>query len=248
MNKIKILQICNVIWKAGEIILKIYSKKFKIYNKKDNSPVTIADFESEKIIITGLKKIFKKPHIYSEETNYKKKNKQIKNFWLIDPLDGTKEFIKKNGEFTINVAQIINNKVEFGIIYAPYFKKTYIGTKKNTYEIINKKKFKKVIRKKNLYKTMIVSRSHSTKNEINKLANKYNVKKVIFLGSALKFCYLAEGKADIYPRTGTTYEWDTAAGQVIINGSGGNIRTKTGKILNYGKKNFKNKEFIAKIN
>ena len=219
MNKIKILQICNVIWKAGEIILKIYSKKFKIYNKKDNSPVTIADFESEKIIITGLKKIFKKPHIYSEETNYKKKNKQIKNFWLIDPLDGTKEFIKKN-----------------------------VGTKKNTYEIINKKKFKKVIRKKNLYKTMIVSRSHSTKNEINKLANKYNVKKVIFLGSALKFCYLAEGKADIYPRTGTTYEWDTAAGQVIINGSGGNIRTKTGKILNYGKKNFKNKEFIAKIN
>tara|TARA_B100000029_G_scaffold40169_1_gene37460 strand:- start:1098 stop:1844 length:747 start_codon:yes stop_codon:yes gene_type:complete len=248
MNKLKILQICNIIWKAGEEILKIYSKKFKIYNKKDKSPVTIADFESEKIIINGLKKIFNNPFIYSEESNNKKKNKLIKNFWLIDPLDGTKEFIKKNGEFTINVAKIINNKVDFGIIYSPFFKKTYIGTKANAYEIINKKKFKKIIRKKNSYKTMIVSRSHSKKKEINKLINKHNVKKVLFLGSALKFCYLAEGKADIYPRTGTTYEWDTAAGHAIINGAGGSIRTESGEILNYGKKNFKNKGFIAKIN
>jgi len=193
INKVQTLEICKVAWRAGEIILDIYSKKFKIFRKKDLSPVTIADLESEKTIIKGLKKIFSKPTIFSEETNYKSKNK-LNNFWLVDPLDGTKEFIKRNGEFT-----------------------------------------------------MIISRSHSTKNENEELKKKYNIKKVLFLGSSLKFCYIAEGIAHIYPRNGTTYEWDTAAGHAIINGVGGKIETDKGTELKYGKKDFKNTNFIAKI-
>jgi len=246
INKVQTLEICKVAWRAGEIILDIYSKKFKIFRKKDLSPVTIADLESEKTIIKGLKKIFSKPTIFSEETNYKSKNK-LNNFWLVDPLDGTKEFIKRNGEFTVNIAFIKNKKPVFGIIYAPILKKTYVGTIKNTYKIINKKKFKKIVPKKKSSKTMIISRSHSTKNEHEELKKKYNIKKVLFLGSALKFCYIAEGIAHIYPRNGTTYEWDTAAGHAIINGVGGKIETDKGTELKYGKKDFKNTNFIAKI-
>ena len=246
INKVQTLEICKVAWRAGEIILDIYSKKFKIFRKKDLSPVTIADLESEKTIIKGLKKIFSKPTIFSEETNYKSKNK-LNNFWLVDPLDGTKEFIKRNGEFTVNIAFIKNKKPVFGIIYAPILKKTYVGTIKNTYKIINKKNFKKIVPKKKSTKTMIISRSHSTKNENEELKKKYNIKKVLFLGSSLKFCYIAEGIAHIYPRNGPTYEWDTAAGHAIINGIGGKIETDKGTELKYGKKNFKNTNFIAKI-
>ena len=246
INKAQTLEICKVAWRAGKKILEIYSKKFKIFRKKDLSPVTIADLESEKIIIKGLKKIFNKPIIFSEES-YNKSKKKLKNFWLVDPLDGTKEFIKKNGEFTVNIAFVKDNKPFFGIIYAPKLKKTYVGTIKETYKVINQKNFKKIIPKTNPIKTMIISRSHSTKNESEKLKKKYNIKKILFLGSSLKFCYIAEGIAHIYPRSGTTYEWDTAAGHAIIKGVGGKVETNKGKELKYGKKDFKNRSFIAKI-
>ena len=245
INEKKILEVCKVAWDAGEKILNIYSKKFKIFKKKDMSPVTVADLESEKTIIKGLKKIFDNPTIFSEESNYKSK-KNLSNFWLVDPLDGTKEFIKKNGEFTVNIAFIKNKRPFFGIIYAPVLKKTYVGINKKTYKITNKKNFKKILPKKKSHKTLIISRSHSSKNESKELKKKYNVKKVSFLGSSLKFCYLAEGFADIYPRNGNTYEWDTAAGHAIVNGIGGKIETDKGIELKYGKKDFKNTHFIAK--
>jgi len=246
INKFQTIELCKIAWKAGEKILDIYSRKFKIFKKKDSSPVTIADLQSEKIIINGLKEIFNNPIIFSEESNNKNK-KKLKNFWLVDPLDGTKEFIKKNGEFTVNIAFIKNNKPSFGIIYAPKLRKTYVGTSKNAYKIINRKKFKKIIPKKTPVKTMIISRSHSTKNECEKLKKKYNIEKILFLGSSLKFCYIAEGIAHIYPRPGITFEWDTAAGHAIIKGAGGKIVTNKGRELKYGKKDFKNTNFVAKV-
>ncbi len=246
INQNQILKISKVACAAGDKILKIYSKKFQIFKKKDMSPVTLADLESEKIIISGLNKIFKKPVIFSEETNSKKIGNPD-NFWLVDPLDGTKEFIKKNGEFTINIAFIQKNRPTVGIIHAPVLKKTYAAINKNTYKIINKKKFKKIILKKISRKIMIISRSHSSKKENLELIKKYKIKKVLCLGSALKFCYVAEGKAHIYPRSGTTYEWDVAAGHAIINGVGGVVETSKGIELKYGKKNFKNTGFIAKV-
>ena len=246
LNKSQILKICKLAWIAGEKILDIYSKEFQIFKKKDMSPVTLADLESEKIIIKGLNKIFKKPIIVSEETNNKNIDK-IKNFWLVDPLDGTKEFIKKNDEFTINIAFIHKKKPILGIIYAPVLKKTYAAINKSTYKIINKKRFKKIILKKNLKKIMIISRSHSSKKEELKLIKKYKIEKVLYVVSALKFCYVAEGRAHIYPRSGITYELDTAAGHAIINGVGGIVETSKGNELKYGKKNFKNTNFVAKI-
>ena len=124
INKNKILKICNVVWSAGERIKSIYSKKFKIFKKKDFTPVTTADLESERIIIEGLEKIFNKPKIFSEETNFKNQ-KSIKNFWLVDPLDGTKEFIKKNGEFTVNIALIHEQFPILGVVGAPALNRTY---------------------------------------------------------------------------------------------------------------------------
>ena len=246
INRKDILKICEIAWKAGRKILEIYSKKYTIYKKKDKSPVTIADLESEKIIINGLKKIYKNPIIFSEETNYKTK-KNMSDFWLVDPLDGTKEFIKKNGEFTVNIAFIQNKKPLFGLIYAPVLNKTYVGIKKSTYKVFKKKKLKKISLKKSINKALIVSRSHSDKGKNKILMKKFNLDKVLFLGSSLKFCYLAEGIAQIYPRQGTTYEWDTAAGHAILNGVSGEIKTEDGKNLEYGKKDFKNKNFIAKL-
>ena len=171
LNKSQILKICKLAWIAGEKILDIYSKEFQIFKKKDMSPVTLADLESEKIIIKGLNKIFKKPIIVSEETNNKNID-NIKNFWLVDPLDGTKEFIKKNDEFTINIAFIHKKKPILGIIYAPVLKKTYAAINKSTYKIINKKRFKKIILKKSLKKIMIISRSHSSKKRRIKINKK----------------------------------------------------------------------------
>ena len=246
INKKQILSVCKVAWDAGEKILEIYSKKFEIFKKKDASPVTLADLQSEKIIIQGLKKIFNKAVIISEEKNNKNINKS-NNFWLVDPLDGTKEFIKKNDEFTINIAFIKNKRPVLGIIYAPALKKTYVGIMKNAYRIVNKKKFKKIIFNKKSTKAIIMSRSHSSKSELKDLKKKYKTSKILFLGSALKFCYLAEGKASIYPRSGPTYEWDTAAGHAIINSVGGKVLTNNGIELKYGKKDFKNTNFVAKI-
>ncbi len=128
LNKSQILKICKLAWIAGEKILDIYSKEFQIFKKKDKSPVTLADLESEKIIIKGLNKIFKKPIIVSEETNNKNID-NIKNFWLIDPLDGTKEFIKKNDEFTINIAFIHKKKAYFRNNICSSFKKNICSYK-----------------------------------------------------------------------------------------------------------------------
>ena len=248
LNSDLLLKVSNITIQAGSEIMKYYLEDLEIITKKDNSPLTQADLSSNKIIIEELKKIDETIPILSEETVIDwQERKRWNKYWLVDPLDGTKEFIKKNGEFTVNIAFIKNNKPFFGIIYAPKLKKTYVGTIKETYKVINQKNFKKIIPKTNPIKTMIISRSHSTKNESEKLKKKYNVKKILFLGSSLKFCYIAEGIAHIYPRSGTTYEWDTAAGHAIIKGVGGKVETNKGRELKYGKKDFKNRSFIAKI-
>ena len=145
-----IVKINNIAYQAGDEILRIYDSSFNIETKEDNSPLTTADRNSHLIIEKGLKALFPDIPILSEEgisIDYSERS-DWEYFWLIDPLDGTKEFIKKNGEFTVNIAFIKNNKLFFGIIYAPKLKKTYVGTSKNTYKVINQKNFKKIIPKK----------------------------------------------------------------------------------------------------
>jgi 3'(2'),5'-bisphosphate nucleotidase len=234
--------------KAGLEILKVYKKPFSRKLKADRSPVTKADLISNQVICKGLKELCPEIAIVSEE-NINKPAKKNSLFWLVDPLDGTKEFIKKNGEFTVNIALIKNNKPIYGVIYMPVTKELYFTENINSYyskvsannKVLKKTKIKVKKRLKNI---LALSRSHN--KDFDFILKKFNANKVIQSGSSIKLCYVAHGKANIYPRLGTTMEWDIAAGDAILRKAGGKIKTLDGKILKYGKKGFKNKSFIAR--
>ena len=250
----KLDELIKIVHLAGIEIIKIYKKKVTKKYKSDNTPVTNADIRANNIICKGLKLHFPEVSIVSEEQV--KKGKAAKKFWLVDPLDGTKEFLKGNGEFTVNIGLIENKKPVFGIIYMPTKNKLYFTKDKKSYfsklskkgQLTNIRKIKVKKRNKNI---VILSRSHSlAKSEIEKakkmIFRRFNANKIIRSGSSIKLCYIAHGLANVYPRFGTTMEWDTAAGDAILRFAGGRIRTLDRKILRYGKKNFKNTSFIAR--
>ena len=236
---------------AGKEILKIYNKPFTSKMKKDKSPVTKADLIANDLICKRLQSINPKIQIISEEGK-KKFSKKTNIFWLVDPLDGTKEFIKKNGEFTVNIALIKNCRPIYGVIYLPVKKEIYFTQNKSAYysriDHKNFYKFKKKIKVKKRTginnRVLLLSRSYSRNIELSK--KHFKTDKAIFSGSSIKFCLIASGKGNIYPRLGTTMEWDTAAGHAILNAAGGSVTTLDRKVLKYGKKGFKNPSFIAK--
>ena len=248
-------ELIKIAFLAGKEILKIYRKPFSKKLKKDRSPVTKADLAANKVICSGLKKNFPNIGIVSEEND----NSNLKKgdmYWLVDPLDGTKEFIKKNGEFTVNIALIKNKKPVYGLIYMPTTKELYF-TKKNSsyYSTLSKKgslsKITKIKTKKRAKNILVLSRSHiNDQKKLSEMKNfmyrKFKANKIIQSGSSIKFCYIAHGKANVYPRIGTTNEWDIAAGDAILRNAGGKIRTLDGRIMKYGKRNYKNKSFIAR--
>jgi 3'(2'), 5'-bisphosphate nucleotidase len=245
--------------KAGNQILEIYKTDFKQEYKANNSPVTIADQAAHKIIVNGLHNT--NTPILSEEgehTNYNIR-KDWKKFWLVDPLDGTKEFINRNGEFTVNIALIENGVPTAGIVYAPildilFFGSVKLGAFKLNSANQNLKNWKDLAVKLPLKKTsskytLIASRSHLNKETtdfIHNLKSKYNDLDIVNKGSSLKLCMIAEGTADVYPRYAPTMEWDTAAGHAIINASGGKIfQTNISEEIEYNKQNLLNPWFIA---
>ena len=236
---------------AGKEILKIYNKPFTSKMKKDKSPVTKADLIANDLICKRLQSINPKIQIISEEGK-KKFSEKTNIFWLVDPLDGTKEFIKKNGEFTVNIALIKNCRPIYGVIYLPVKKEIYFTQNKSAYFSIidhkNSYKSKKKIKVKKRTginnRVLLLSRSYSRNIELSK--KHFKTDKVIFSGSSIKFCLIASGQGNIYPRLGTTMEWDTAAGHAILNAAGGSVTTLDRKVLKYGKKGFKNPSFIAR--
>ena len=252
-NKSHIL--ITLAFNAGQEIVRIYNKKVTKKLKSDNSPVTNADLKANAIICKGLKKNFPNVPIVSEELD----NSHIKNkkmFWLVDPLDGTKEFLKGNGEFTVNIALIINKIPIYGLIYMPAKNKFYFTKNKKSYfaKFDQKGKLKniKVIKVKKRAKNILVfSRSHGLSKEKileakKEVFKKFNANKIIRTGSSIKLCYIADGTANIYPRHGRTMEWDIAAGDAILRYAGGRIKTPDRKIMKYGKPGFENSSFIAK--
>ena len=239
--------------KAGENIMEVYNSTESInYEKKaDDSPLTIADKKSHNTIIDFLKDT--EIDIISEESKsieYQER-KNWEEYWLIDPLDGTKEFIKKNGEFTVNIALIKNNKPHLGVVYCPvkkilYWndndKKVFKREKEETREI----KKRKPINENEEGLRVVVSRSHMSE-ETSEYVNKLTRPELISCGSSLKFLYIADNKADIYPRFGPTMEWDTAAAHSILNALEINvINLDTGRELSYNKENLLNPYFIIK--
>jgi 3'(2'), 5'-bisphosphate nucleotidase len=231
---------------AGDIILKYYNTmEIDIKIKSDGSPVTKADLGTEQFIVSQLKKNFSYPIVTEETPIEYKERKKWNKYWLVDPLDGTQDFIEKNDEFTVNIALIYNNQPILGIVYAPALDLMYTsqikkGAYKNGNRIFNRSKRKKLI---------AADSRHNSSKETVAFLNKYNVKKVIRAGSALKLCYLAEGKIDVYPRFNGTKEWDTAGSHLICNEAGCKIiDIKTKKELIYHKRSIKNNFFIASRN
>ncbi|MDX2479666.1 MAG: 3'(2'),5'-bisphosphate nucleotidase CysQ [Desulfuromusa sp.] len=236
---------------AGDAIMAVYDDNLKVEYKEDKSPLTVADKASHAVIVAGLQKNWPDVPILSEEglTTPYAERKDWQCFWLVDPLDGTKEFIKRNGEFTVNIALIKSGQPAIGIVYAPALNRLYSG-KKNSgawvqYGIEDPIPIKAsgVMSDEGL--TVVMSRSHPSP-ELEAYLKDIRVKEALPIGSSLKLCVVAEGKADLYPRLGPTMEWDTAAGHAVVEAAGGIVQTPEGQYLLYNKENLLNPFFIVK--
>lgn len=257
--------------RAGEAILEVYDSDFAVEQKDDKSPLTLADKRSHETIASVLEQTITVNNstvpILSEEGRdipYDER-KKWEYFWLVDPLDGTKEFVRKNGEFTVNIALIHKHKPVLGIIYIPvkdvfYFAAINFGTYKleNSETITDDLSIEALISKSQRLPldnnnktslTVIGSRSHTSEEFsefVKRLEAKYGNVEFISSGSSLKLCIVAEGKADVYPRFGPTMEWDTAAGQAIVEQADGSVMDiQTRKPLRYNKNNLLNPFFIV---
>lgn len=243
-------EIIDLVRNANKAIMEVYDDTAKkIITKENNTPLTEADLASNKILTEGLEKIFPNIPIVSEENESSLSIPQKCNvFWLIDPLDGTKEFINRNDEFTSNVALIENKKTRLGFVGVPCKELIYYGGKIFGSKSINK--FNKISNIKYKSKTgvcrVIASKSHLNENTQDFIKNINIPIELIQAGSSLKFINIAEGLADIYPRLAPTSEWDTAAAQAILEGAGGTVKQLNGDDMIYGKLNILNPFFIAK--
>jgi 3'(2'), 5'-bisphosphate nucleotidase len=239
--------IADIAHDAGLKIMDIYKKKISYEIKSDLSPVTKADIVSNNLICSRISKIFPGIPILSEES---KENFFLKNdngyFWCIDPLDGTKEFINKNDEFTVNIALIYKRKPVLGVIYLPVKQLTYMALDGNgSYKLDNNKIISIKVRPQNKNNlTFLASKSHLNNETANFI--KLHNGKLTSAGSSLKFTYIADGQYDVYPRFGPTMIWDTAAGHCILKEAGGHvISLETFKPLEYDIHQLINPEFIA---
>ena len=238
---------------AGEVILEVYNSSYDVETKGDGSPLTTADMRSHNLICSRLKELTPDIPVLSEESvdiDYKERA-DWQAFWLVDPLDGTKEFVKRSGEFTVNIALMINNQPVLGVVYTPVKKWTHYAYENGgAYKQIDAEKPEKITARE--YKggkaIVVASRSHGQAKAdqfLNALEQREGEYEVVNMGSALKMCLIAEGIGDIYPRLGLTSEWDTAAAHVVLNEAGGSIIDTNGIVLRYNKENILNPFFLA---
>lgn len=269
MNQEKLLRslevVCEISFKAGKEILEIYNSDFGVEHKDDQSPLTEADKKAHNKILEGLKDLGFP--ILSEEGRSIpfEERKDWEYFWMVDPLDGTKEFVKRNGEFTVNIALIHQQKAILGVIYVPVKDELYFGAegigafKVNSFSSALKKgslkdwmsSVNQLPKKVKRPYTIVGSRSHMSKETERFIDNKKLEKgelELIAVGSSLKLCMVAEGKADDYPRFAPTMEWDTAAGQAIVEAMGGKVLNwKTQERMMYNRENLLNDWFLVTV-
>ena len=232
---------------AGKIAKEISKKGVKITIKPDKSPVTNGDLAVDEILRDKIKNLTPDLSIISEETVNLKIENEEKNFWLIDPIDGTRDYINKKDEYTLNAALIINLEPSIGIIYAPAKDRLFFSYGKSlAFELIDKKVVNLNCEKKNIKTIIGLENSGQTPSEIFEIYKKHNVSKTLKMSSSLKFCILAAGEADIYAAKARAFEWDIAAGHAILSHAGGIMTTHEEKKILYGKKNYRNPAIIAK--
>jgi 3'(2'), 5'-bisphosphate nucleotidase len=245
-EQFNIEQVTKIAASAGEIIMRYRNTNQKIDIKEDNSPVTEADLAASHYIVSSLHTIAPNIPVVSEEEIIAQ-DKLGETFWLVDPIDGTKSFIRGSDEFTVNIALIHQNEPVLGVIYVPATEILYYASQR-AYKQVKRQKIDEIRTRPPNEETVILLSRLSRNQEIHNLLANYPNAKINAISSSLKFCVIAEGNADLYPRFGPTKEWDTAAGHAILNAAGGSVRGLDTGPLFYGKANFENSYFIARGN
>ena len=240
-------ELLDTFLEAGKIAKEISRRGIKITIKPDKSPVTDGDLAVDQLLREKITNLTPNIPIISEETvNVGIKNKS-KTFWLIDPIDGTKEYIKKRDEYTLNAALIINLKPAVGIVYAPKKERLFFSYGKNlAFEINNGEKITLDCQKKKASEIIALVNTDKVSKEVLNIHKRYKVSQTIRMSSSFKFCVLAAGEADIYAANARAYEWDIAAGHTILEHAGGFVTTHNEKKFLYGKKDYKNFSILAK--
>jgi len=234
---------------AGEAIMRVYGDEFSVVRKTDDSPLTLADLESQRVILAGLAALTPGVPVLSEESAQAPwaERRDWRELWVVDPLDGTREFVKRNGEFTINIALVVEHEAVLGVVAAPALGVTYWGAAGNGAFRLRQGEPVAAIRVSRPQDPLRVvgSRSHnSAETDAYLRGIPGHVQKGV--GSSLKFCLVAEGDADLYPRFGPTSEWDTAAGQAILEAAGGHVTRLDGHRLRYNcRESLLNGDFVA---
>ncbi len=225
---------------AGDAILEVYATDFDVQAKEDDSPLTLADMASHRVIEAGLRAMTPDYPIISEESGLPAfdERRRWSRYWLIDPLDGTKEFVKRNGEFTVNIALIDNHRSVLGVVHVPVTNKTYTGCEGlgSTVRLSDDAARRIQVSETSASTVRVVgSRSHRG-SSLDAYFEALGEVELLPMGSSLKFCVVAEGNADIYPRLGLTSEWDTAAAQAVVEQAGGAVLELDGQPLAYNAK------------
>lgn len=228
-------QICQLAREAGNAIMHIYDNgaPLDVSHKSDDSPVTAADIAAHDIILNGLTQLTPEVPVLSEEDppDWQERQKW-QQYWLVDPLDGTKEFIKRNGEFTVNIALIDQGKPVLGVVYAPALGVMYSAAEGKAWKEEGEQKSQIQVREARP-PLVVVSRSHSDDEELREYLKQLGEHQTTAIGSSLKFCLVAEGKAQLYPRFGPTNIWDTGAGHAVAIAAGAHVHDWKGKTLDY---------------
>ncbi len=240
--------------RAGAVILDVYEGRIaaNVRQKADRSPVTAADEAAEILILAALHDLTPEIPVVSEEAAEAGKTPDVSGgrFWLVDPLDGTREFLSRNGEFTVNIALIEGGIPTAGVVHAPALSKTWVGVGAGSACCVEGDQAPAPIHTRPLPATgatVIASRRHGNTAAMDRFLSGIKVGARVAAGSSLKFCMIASGQADLYPRFGRTMEWDTAAGQAVLLAAGGRVeQADTGAPLTYGKAGFENPNFIAR--
>ncbi len=241
-------ELTSLIYEAGELVMRVYATDFAVEIKGDASPVTIADQCAEKVIFEGLSRITPDIPIVGEEAASAGDIPDVSNrFWLVDPIDGTKEFVNRNGEFTVNIALVDHGVPVLGLVLAPALGTLYAGAV-GVGAWVEVGKERRTIGVRSVPAdglTVVGSRHHGNDAAVDAFLAGRAVTARRMVGSSLKLCILAEGLADVYPRFGRTMEWDTAAGDAVLRAAGGSVRTLDDAPLGYGKPGFENPDFAA---
>ena len=241
-------RLCELAERAGREILAVYHSDFEVRSKADRSPVTDADERAEQVILEGLARLAADIPVVAEESFAAGRVPDVSDrpFILVDPLDGTKEFVSRNGEFTVNIALVENRIPVVGVVHLPVLAETYwsSGTDE-AWRLRDNERVRIHCRAPGDGLVAVASRSHSNPETDEYLAE-LNIEKRISAGSSLKFCRIAEGVADLYPRIGRTMEWDVAAGHAVLTAAGGKVTSLDGDPLRYAKEGFANPPFVAR--